>query len=154
MPKTEENPDNACGLPESEIRNKLSPLQYSVARTGATERPFDNEYWNNHAAGVYLDIVDGTPLFSSEAKFDSGTGWPSFWEPLDRSRLDLIEDRSLGMRRIEVRSASSGSHLGHLFDDGPEPTRQRYCMNSASMRFVPLEKLEDEGLGELKKLFG
>jgi methionine-R-sulfoxide reductase len=152
--RKEANPEYVCVIPDNELRERLTPLQFEVTRTGGTELPFENEYWNNHEAGLYLDVIDGTPLFASTAKYDSGTGWPSFWEPLDRAALDLIQDTSYGMVRIEVRSKSSGAHLGHLFDDGPEPTGYRYCMNSASLRFVPASRLEAEGLSAYKKLFG
>ncbi|MCA1950488.1 MAG: peptide-methionine (R)-S-oxide reductase MsrB, partial [Treponema sp.] len=109
--------------------------------------------WNNHKEGIYVDVIDGTPLFSSNSKYDSGTGWPSFWEPLDKNALELLEDRSFGMIRVEVRSKSSGAHLGHVFTDGPEPTGLRYCMNSASLRFIPKEELEAAGLGRFMSLF-
>jgi len=151
--RKEANPEYVCVIPDSELRERLTPLQFEVTRTGGTELPFENDYWNNHEAGIYLDIIDGTPLFASTTKYDSGTGWPSFWQPLDKSAVDLIQDTSYGMVRIEVRSKSSGAHLGHLFDDGPEPTGYRYCMNSASLRFVPVSRLEAEGLSVYKKLF-
>jgi len=145
---------NVCHVEiTEELRAKLGPERLAVLVESATEPAFRNAYWNNHEAGVYLDALDGTPLFSSGAKYDSGTGWPSFWEPLDPGRLELIEDRSYGMRRIEVRAKKSGGHLGHLFDDGPAPSGQRYCLNSASLRFVPRAELEKEGLGELASLF-
>lgn len=153
MLKKEANPDYLCFVPEDELRGRLTPLQFAVAATGATERPFANAYWDNHVPGLYLDVVDGTPLFASSSKYDSGTGWPSFWAPLDEGRILLEEDLSLGMRRTEIRSRSSGSHLSHVFDDGPEPTGLRYCVNSASLRFVPAAELEREGLGEYAALF-
>lgn len=145
---------NVCYIqPTEELRASLSPSQYAVLVESATEPPFENLYWNNHAEGVYVDRIDGTPLFASREKFDSGTGWPSFWAPIDPAALILVEDLSYGMRRIEVRSKASGGHLGHLFDDGPAPTGLRYCINSASLRFVPRESLAAEGYEGLEKLF-
>ena len=138
---------------ESELKQKLTPIQYQVTQHEATERPFQNEYWNNHEAGIYVDVVSGEPLFSSLDKFESGTGWPSFTKPLAPENIKTKTDRSLFMTRTEVRSAHADSHLGHLFDDGPQPTGQRYCMNSASMRFIPVAKLAAEGYGEYLKLF-
>lgn len=128
-----------------EIRAKLSPLSYEVTQKDATEPPFHNAYWDNHEVGIYVDVVTGEPLFSSADKFDSGTGWPSFVRPIDPSVVTTRTDTKLGMTRTEVRSKSGDSHLGHLFDDGPPPLRTRYCMNSASLRFVPLARLEAEG---------
>jgi peptide-methionine (R)-S-oxide reductase len=139
--------------PEDELKQKLSRTQYEVTQHEATERPFQNEYWDNHEAGIYVDVVSGEPLFSSLDKFDSGTGWPSFTKPLAPENIKTKTDRSLFMTRTEVRSAHADSHLGHLFDDGPKPAGQRYCMNSASMRFIPASKLADEGYGEYAKLF-
>jgi methionine-R-sulfoxide reductase len=139
--------------PTEELRKKLSPEQYAVLVQSATEPPFQNAFWNNHAEGVYVDAIDGTPLFLSTAKFDSGTGWPSFWTPIDPAALLLVEDRSLGMVRIEVRSKKSGGHLGHLFDDGPAPTGKRYCINSASLDFIPRAELAARGLGGLASRF-
>jgi methionine-R-sulfoxide reductase len=138
---------------DNDLKKTLSPLQYQVTQHEATERPFSNEYWNNHEQGIYVDVVSGEPLFSSLDKFDSGTGWPSFTKPLVPQNVTVKSDRTLGMVRTEVRSAHADSHLGHLFDDGPKPTGQRYCMNSASMRFIPVSKLESEGYGEYVKLF-
>jgi len=138
---------------EAELKHELSPMQYEVTQHAATERPFQNEYWNNHEAGIYVDVVSGEPLFSSLDKFDSGTGWPSFTKPLVPENVKTKTDRSLFMTRVEVRSAHADSHLGHLFDDGPKPTGQRYCMNSASMRFIPVSKLAQEGYGEFLPLF-
>jgi len=138
---------------ESELKQKLTPIQYQVTQHEGTERPFQNEYWNNHEAGIYVDVVSGEPLFSSLDKFESGTGWPSFTKPLVPENIKTKTDRSLFMTRTEVRSAHADSHLGHLFDDGPQPTGQRYCMNSASMRFIPVAKLAAEGYGEYLKLF-
>jgi len=139
---------------DSELKKKLTPLQYEVTQHEGTERPFNNEYWNNHAAGIYVDVVSGEPLFSSLDKFESGTGWPSFTRPLEPANVVNKTDHKFFMERTEVRSKHANSHLGHLFDDGPPPTGQRYCMNSASMRFIPVDKLEAEGYGQYLKLFG
>jgi methionine-R-sulfoxide reductase len=138
---------------DAELKQKLNPLQYQVTQHEGTERPFQNEYWNNHEPGIYVDIVSGEPLFSSLDKYDSGTGWPSFTKPLVPANVTTKTDHSLLMTRTEVRSAHADSHLGHLFDDGPKPTGQRYCMNSASMRFIPASKLVEEGYGEYASLF-
>ena len=138
---------------DAELARKLTPLQYKVTQHEGTERPFQNEYWDNHEPGIYVDVVSGEPLFSSLDKFDSGTGWPSFTRPLVPENVKTKTDRSLFMERTEVRSANADSHLGHLFDDGPKPTGQRFCMNSASMRFIPASKLVEEGYGEFVSLF-
>lgn len=139
--------------PTPELKARLSPEQWEVLVNAATEPPFRNKYWNNHEPGVYIDAIDGTPLFASLAKFDSGTGWPSFFEPIDEAALVLVEDRSIGMLRIEVRAKASGGHLGHVFDDGPAPTGLRYCINSASLRFVHRDELEKAGYGALLSRF-
>jgi peptide-methionine (R)-S-oxide reductase len=138
---------------DDSLKKELTPLQYEVTQHEATERPFQNAYWDNHEPGIYVDIVSGEPLFSSADKFDSGTGWPSFTRPLAPENIATNSDRTLGMVRTEVRSAHADSHLGHLFDDGPRPTGMRYCMNSASMRFIPASKLVEEGYGEYVHLF-
>ena len=138
---------------DQELKKKLTPLQYDVTQREGTEPPFRNEYADNHKAGIYVDIVSGEPLFSSLDKFESGTGWPSFTRPLEASNVVTKTDRKLFMSRNEVRSKHADSHLGHVFDDGPGPTGQRYCMNSASLRFIPVEKLEAEGYGQYLPLF-
>lgn len=137
---------------ESRLK-ELNDLQYNVTQKGATEPPFKNDYWDNKEEGLYVDIVSGEPLFSSRDKFDSGCGWPSFVRPIDDDKVVYKEDRSFFMRRIEVKSKLADSHLGHVFDDGPWPTGLRYCINSAALRFIPKDKLEEEGYGEYKHLF-
>jgi peptide methionine sulfoxide reductase msrA/msrB len=140
-------------LPEKEIKEKLTEKQYEVSRQKGTEPAFNNEYWDNEKEGIYVDLVSGEPLFSSTDKYESGTGWPSFTKPIDDAYIAYEKDRSLFSVRTEVKSKISGSHLGHVFDDGIEPTGLRYCMNSAALRFIPKEDLEKEGYDEYLELF-
>ena len=138
---------------DSNLKDKLTPMQYHVTQESGTEPPFKNEYWDNHGEGIYVDIVTGKPLFSSKDKFDSGCGWPSFTKPLEQTDVSENRDSRFGMIRTEVKSSTSGSHLGHVFPDGPAPAGLRYCINSAALRFIPKSEMEREGYGKYLELF-
>ena len=153
VPALTTKPQDLSKMSKEELRKQLTPLQYHVACESGTEPPFRNEFWDNHADGIYVDVISGEPLFASVHKFDSGTGWPSFWQPIKKEAVKEKVDASVGSVRTEIRSAKADAHLGHVFDDGPKPTGLRYCMNSASMRFVPKEKLKELGFGEFLPLF-
>lgn len=156
---TREKRESASGAPGAgkpsaeELRRRLTELQFEVTQREGTEPAFHNEYWDEHRDGIYVDVVSGQPLFSSTDKYDSGTGWPSFTRPIDQEAVTTRKDWKLLYPRTEVRSSLADSHLGHMFGDGPEPTGRRYCMNSAALRFVPREEMEQEGYGEYLRLF-
>jgi methionine-R-sulfoxide reductase len=139
--------------PDDELRRRLTPEEYQVTQCSDTEPPFQNDFWNNKRPGIYVDVVSGEPLFCSLDKFESGTGWPSFLRPIQGAELVFRVDRTLGRERTEVRSGQADSHLGHVFDDGPQPTGKRYCINSAALRFIPVEEMDRAGYGKYLSLF-
>ncbi|MDP3703183.1 MAG: peptide-methionine (R)-S-oxide reductase MsrB [Candidatus Omnitrophota bacterium] len=155
MVKPDPKPSYQCALPmsDAELRKTLSPEQYRILRENGTEQPFASALWDNKRTGLYVDPISGQPLFASLNKFDSGTGWPSFTQPIDPEMLIERKDASHGMIRTEVRSKTSDSHLGHVFDDGPGPSGLRYCINAAALKFVPVEDLEKTGYGRYLVLF-
>ncbi len=149
----EQESESASAYSQKDLKERLTPIQYKVTQQDGTERPYTNAYWDNNDAGIYVDIVSGEPLFSSLDKYKSGTGWPSFSRPLISENVVERSDNTFFTTRTEVRSKNADSHLGHVFSDGPQPTGLRYCMNSASMRFVPVDKLEEEGYSQFLSLF-
>ncbi len=153
-PVNEQSPQQDLSkLSKEELAKQLDKEAYYVCIMGGTEKPFQNKYWNNHELGIYVDVISGKPLFASSHKFESGSGWPSFFSPLDKEEIKEIVDNSHGMTRTEVTAKTSGAHLGHVFDDGPKPTGLRYCINSAALRFIPVADLKKEGFEKFLPLF-